>query len=147
MGPSALCKNATLSGIGVVDVQKLRVFAILAVRACPSAGIEAFSDLQHARATLRCKKPRFFCDLQHVEVQKLMVFWRFPTCPHDPLRGSAWSMSHFFVCRVLRCACDPLRGSAWSRCKNRVFFSRFLLCARDALWGSCVSDRPRCGPV
>ena len=60
-----------------------------------------------------------------VEVQKPMVFLRLPTCPRDPLRGSAWSRckNPCFFLRFLRCSRNPLRGSAWSRCKNPWFFA------------------------
>ena len=51
-----------------------------------------------------------------------MVFLRFPTCPRDPLRGSAWSRcKNPWFLRFLRCPHNPLRGSAWSRCKNSFF--------------------------
>ena len=60
-----------------------------------------------------------------VEVQKPMVFLRFPTFPRDPLRGSAWSRckNPCFFLRFPTCPRDPLRGSAWSRCKNPWFFA------------------------
>ena len=82
--PTTLHENRPSAGIGVVEVQKPMVFC----------------DFQHARATLcgdrRGKNPCFFL--------------RFPTCPRD-----------------------PLRGSAWSRCKNSWFFLRFLRCSRNPL--------------
>ena len=64
------------AGIGVVEVQKLEVFAMFNLLARPSAGIGV------------------------VEVQKPMVFLRFLKFPRDPLRGSAWSRcknSRFFA--------------------------------------------------
>ena len=85
MGPSTLCENETLSGIGVVDGQKL-----------------FFLDFQNARATLcgdrmvDVQKLRFFSAIPAgigvVEVQKLMVVLRFSIYPGDLLRGSVWSM-------------------------------------------------------
>ena len=63
------------AGIGVVEVQKLEVFAFFDIPARPSAEI--------------CV----------VEVQKLAFFLRFLIFPRDPLRRSAWSRcknSRFF---------------------------------------------------
>ena len=66
-----------------------------------------------------------------------MVFLRFPTCPRDPLRGSAWSRcKNPWFLRFLRCPHNPLRGSAWSRCKNLRFFA-----ISASAWGRCKNSR------
>ena len=118
----------------MVEVQKPMVFfAISAALTQPSVGIGV------------------------VEVQKPIVFLRFPTCPRDPLRGSAWSRckNPWFFCdfhharatlcgdrrgrgtthgflRFPTCPRDPLRGSAWLKCKN-PWFLRFPTCPRNPL--------------
>ena len=119
MGPSALCENETLSGIGVVDVQKqnflqflLRAratlcgdrrgrcaktkgafFAILAARARPSAGIATWS---------RCKNSFFFF---------FFFFFAFSALRTQP---SAWIVRVGLLlpwsCESSRFARDPLRG-------------------------------------
>ena len=107
--PTTLHENRPSAGIGVVEVQKLVVFAIFNMLARPSAGIgvvqvqklEVFCNFYHARATL--------CDDRRGRRAKTRGVLRFLRCSHNPLRGSAWSR-----CKNSR--------SAWSRCKN----SRFL---------------------
>ena len=135
MGPNLLCENATLSGIGVVEVQKLKFL---------------FCDFRFARATLcgdrrgRGAKTRgvfcVFCgtratlcgDRRGRGAKTRGVFLRFLRHARDPLRGSAWSRCKnsrvlaFSAARTRPSARiafsaasrDPLRKSAWSRCKN-----------------------------
>ena len=88
MGPSALCENQTLSGIGVGDVQKLFVCAILAVRAPPSAGIGVVEGQQ----LIDSYGARALCRDRHGRCAKTVCFLRFLRCTRGPLRGSAWSM-------------------------------------------------------
>ena len=107
----------------MVEVQKLELFTISAVRARPSAEIRV------------------------VEVQKLRTFYDFcgaraTLCGDSRGRGS--KAGDFL--RFLACARDPARRFAWSRFKNWSFL-RFLLAARDPLRGSCASKRSRCGAV
>ena len=110
------------AGIGVVEVQKAMFF---------------FCDFQHARATL--------CGDRRGRGAKTHGFLRFPTCPRDPLQGSAWSRCKnpcFFV-RFLRCPRNPLRGSAWSRCKNSRFFAISAVLAQplqESAWSRCKNE-------
>ena len=89
-----------------------------------------------------------------VEVQK-QDFLRFLTCARDPLRRFAWSR---FKNRIFYDFCKPratLCGDSRGRGSTTEDFLRFLTCARirflqaarDALRGSCVSKRSRCGAV
>ena len=140
--PTTLHENRPSAGIGVVEVQKPMVFC----------------DFCGARATL--------CGDRRGRGAKTHGFLRFPTCPRDPLRGSAWSRcKNSWFLRFLKFPRDPLRGSA--RCKNSWFFAiskvlarpsagigvvevqkpmgfflRFLRCSRDPLlfcdWSSGV---------
>ena len=125
--PTTLHENRPSAGIGVVEVQKLKVFC----------------DFCGARATL--------CEDRRGRGAKTQGFLRFLRCSRDPLRGSAWSRcknSRFFaisavpaLCgdrrgrgaktrgflRFLRCPHNALRESAWSRCKNSRFFATFVV--------------------
>ena len=105
-----------------------------------------FCDFCGARATL--------CGDRRGRGAKTHGFLRFPTCPRDPLRGSAWSRckNPWFFFRFPTCPQKPMvfcdfqharatlcgdrrgRGakthpqrSAWSRCKNSRFFATFVV--------------------
>ena len=156
--PTTLHENRPSAGIGVVEVQKPKVFC----------------DFQPARATLcgdrrgrGAKTHVFFCDfcaaraticgdrrgrgakthgflrflsfarpsarIGVVEVQKPMVSCDFcaaraTICGDRRGRGAK---THGFL-RFLRRSRDPLRGSAWSRCKNPRFFAISNLLARPS---------------
>ena len=121
--PSALCENETLSGIGASEAQKLRVFCNSRVTRtticrdqrgrCPKA--EGFLQvLRDARGPPRGSA---------VDVQKSEgSFCKFPisNCPHNPLRGLAWSR-RFLPCRIAL-AMVPCESS-------RIFAVRARHCA------------------
>ena len=111
-----------------------------------------FCDFQHARATL--------CGDRRGRGAKTNGFLRFPTCPRDPLRGSAWSRCKnpwFFCdfCGARATLCGDRRGRGaktrgflrflravlaqpWSRCKNSRFFAILLF---ELVLGSCLVVR------
>ena len=147
-GASALCENKTLSGVGLVDVQKL-----------------SFCDFQHAHATLcgdrrgRCAKTEVFTCLRGARnpmrrsarlMCKICVFFCDSCGTRSPLRRSAWSMcKNCGSLRLLRRARGPLRGSAWSMRCAKTGLLRFSTYPRDPLRGSawqesgCDDARPR----
>ena len=90
------------AGIGVVEVQKPMVFC----------------DFQHARATL--------CGDRRGRGAKTHGFLRLPTCPRDPLRGSAWSRcknSRFFAISAM--LAQPSAGIGVVEVQNLEVFCDF----------------------
>ena len=105
------------AGIGVVEVQKLKVF-------CDFCGARA--TLCGDRRGRGAKTPGFFCDFCGARA----ILW-------GDRRGRGAKTRGFL--RFLRCSRNPLRGSAWSRCQNPWFFcdfygARATLCGKRRGW-------------
>ena len=132
--PTTLHENRPSAGIGVVEVQKLMVFPISNMPARPSAGIGVVEVQKPMVFFAISNMPaRPSAGIGVVEVQKLVVFCDFcgaraTLCGDRRGRGAK---THGFL-RFPTCPRDPLRGSAWSRCKNSWFFAISAVPARPS---------------